>query len=64
MIIIRIKWHDWNGEDHSTNVTSDMCEALTVSHLEEEDMFSLAIKYIKRRYTEWYRIDSAELIAS
>lgn len=63
MIIVRVNWHDWNGVEHSTNVTSDMCETMTVRHLEEEDLFSIAIKYIKRRHGEWYSIDSVELIA-
>ena len=63
MIIVRVKWTDWNGEEHSTDVTSDMCEALGTEHMEEEDMFSLAIKYVKRRHCEWYGINAVEMIA-
>lgn len=62
MTIVRVKWTDWNGEEHSTDVTSDMCEALGTERT-EEDMFSLAIKYIKRRHSEWYGINAVEMIA-
>lgn len=63
MVIIRVNWTDWNGEDHSTDVTSDMCVALGTIYTEEEDLFSIAIKYVKRRHTEWTGINSVELIA-
>lgn len=62
MVIVRVKWTDWNGVARSTDVTSDMCEALG-KLWKTEDMLSLAVKYIKRRYTEWNDIYAAEIIA-
>jgi hypothetical protein len=62
MIIVRVNWRDWNVVGHRTDVTSDMCPALNNCRT-TEDKFSLAIKYIKRRYPEWLTIDSVVSIA-
>lgn len=63
MVIVRVKWTDWNGAEHSTDVTSDMCKTLGTPHMDEEDVFCIAIKYIKRRHTECFYINSVEMIA-
>ena len=61
MIIVKVVFIDWNGEEHTINVTDDMCYALTGAN-EEADVLT-AIHYVKRRYTEWYNLKSVERIA-
>ncbi len=60
MIIVKVVFIDWNGEEHIINVTDDMCCALNGN--EEADIIT-AIHYVKRRYTEWYSLKSVERIA-
>lgn len=62
MRIIKVTFHDWNGEKHVVDVTSDMCTGLNNTSV-EEDLIVCAIRYIKRRYTECFGIDSVEIIA-
>lgn len=61
MEIVRVKFKDWNGEEHSVDVTSDMCAGVKTSV--DERMIICAIRYIKRRYTECFGIISVEIIA-
>lgn len=62
MKIVRVLFTDWNGEERRVDVTSDMCELMqTCEH--EETMFTIAIRYIKRRYIECYSINAVELVA-
>ncbi len=62
MIIIAVKFIDWNNNERTIDVTSDMCEALVFAPSQEDKMV-LAIKYIKRRYLECMSILSVEFIA-
>ena len=61
MIIVRVKFHDWNGYDRVVNVTSENLESLLKCKTREGIMV-LASKYIKRRYTECMHIISCEII--
>ena len=61
MGIVKVTFTDWNGNERAINVTSDMCPGVNSSV--EEKAFICAIRYIKRRYTECYHIQSVEMIA-
>ena len=62
MIIVRVKFYHWNDFKKTVDVTSDMCESL--KHCKNDiELFTLAIKYIERRYIECMNIDSVEVIA-
>lgn len=62
MIIINVTFTDWNGEEHQVDVTSSKCDAL-YHCTDEEELICTAIRYIKRRYTEWTSIDAVSIIA-
>lgn len=61
MSIVRVKFNDWHGEEHSVDVTSDMCAGVNTSV--DEKMIICAIRYIKRNYKNCYGISSVEIIA-
>ena len=62
MSIVRVKYVDWNEEEHSIDVTSDMCAGVNTSV--EEKMFICAIRYVKRTIHPCdYNIISVEIIA-
>ena len=63
MSIVKVSFHDWNGNDKEVEVTSNMCEGLALAK-NEETLFVTAIQYIKRRYTECISINSVEIIAN
>ena len=62
MIIVKVTFTDWNGEERKVEVTSDMHEGLH-NCMNEEELFCASIRYIKRRYTECYSINAVEIIA-
>lgn len=63
MKIVKVNFHDWNGNDREVEVTSNMCEGLNLAK-NEETLFVVAIQYIKRRYTECMGINQVEIIAN
>lgn len=62
MIIIAVKFEDWNGNTKTVNVTSDMCMTLHQCR-RDIDMMTKAFAYIERRYTELVDLISIEIIA-
>lgn len=62
MVIIKVTFTDWNGEEHQRDVTSDMCDSLNWLD-QEEELILYAIRYIKQRYTKRVVIDAVEIIA-
>lgn len=62
MIIVKVVFVDWNGNKRDCLVSSEVCEGLRKAGT-EEDAFLVAIRYVKRRWTEWASICSCELIA-
>jgi hypothetical protein len=62
MVIVKVTFTDWNGQEHQREVTSDKCPSLAQKDREEEIIYT-AICYIKRRYTEWVSVDAVEIIA-
>ena len=63
MNIVKVTYSDWHGEEHSVDVTSDMCAGVNTSV--EEKMFICAIRYVKRTIhpSKCHRIVSVEIIA-
>lgn len=62
MSIVRVVFEDWNGETHHVNVTSDMCPSVHTSV--EEKAIITAIRYLKKRYINCYKILSVFIIAN
>lgn len=62
MIIVKVKFIDWNNVEHIVEVTSDMCEALKQCK-NDIDLIVLAYKYIARRYPEMYNLISIKIVA-
>lgn len=59
MIIVKVTWSDWNGEEHENIITSeDYCFVGS-----DERIIFCAIRYIKRRYTECFYINSVEVVS-
>lgn len=61
MAIVKVTFDDWNGNKRTIDVTSDICAGVNTAS--EEKAFVCAIRYIRRRYTECYHIQSVEMIA-
>lgn len=62
MNIVRVRFHDWNGNDRSVDVTSDMYPSLVFCTTDER-LIIAGVHYIKRRYVECMDIISVEIIA-
>lgn len=61
MVIVKVIFVDWNGEEHEVNVTSEMYPYLL--GCSDEATCVKAIRYVKRRYTEFYTLCSVEIVA-
>ena len=63
MSVVKVTYSDWNGEEHSIDVTSDMCAGVNTSS--DEKMIICAIRYCKRtmRPEKFYKTISVEIIA-
>ena len=62
MIIIEVTFTDWNGNERTIKITSDNCIAFN-NCKNDVDLFTLAIKYVERRWIECYNINKVEVIA-
>ena len=62
MIIVRVCFTDWNGNKRAVDVTSEMTPVLN-SKKDDEELIITAIHYVKCRHSEWYNINSVEIIA-
>lgn len=62
MIIVNVCFTDWDGNERSVDVTSDMVPFL-YQLKDELDLIITAVNYIRRRFTEWYEINSVKIVA-
>lgn len=60
MITVKVKFRHRNGFDKTVFVTSENLNSLLTCKT-EEGMIILAVKYVKRRWTECTRIISCEI---
>lgn len=63
MIIVRVKFIDWNAEERQVDVTSDMCENFHLCRTDIQ-LINTAYAYIERRYTEMIGLIGIEIIAN
>lgn len=62
MIIVNVCFIDWDGNERSIDVTSDMAPIL-YQLKDELDVMVMAVNYIRRRYTECFGINSVKIVA-
>lgn len=62
MVIVKVCFTDWNGNKRSVDVTSEMAPVLK-NKKDDEELIITAIHYVKSRHSEWYNINSVEIIA-